>query len=136
MISVYRADQLKRFAPFSYLNHSFILSLNVKICIRFTVFLQISHCFFTCQELRFMRDLCISFTSSCFLFPVGRGSKAFEDYGRLKNFRMGRVTNLGGLYLLGGSVPHFQLFLNDQYKIIAKVFSRIFVFETQVKVCC
>ena len=41
MISVYRADQLKRFAPFSYLNHSFILSLNVKVCIRFMVFLQI-----------------------------------------------------------------------------------------------
>ena len=38
MISVYRADQLKRFAPFSYLNHSFILSLNVKVCIRFIVF--------------------------------------------------------------------------------------------------
>ena len=26
---------LKRFAPFSYLDHLFILSLNVKICIRF-----------------------------------------------------------------------------------------------------
>ena len=26
---------LKRFAPFSYLNHSFILCLNVKVCIRF-----------------------------------------------------------------------------------------------------
>ena len=36
---------LKRFAPFSYLNHSFILSLNVKVCIRFIVFLQISICF-------------------------------------------------------------------------------------------
>ena len=28
MISIYRADQLKRFAPFAYLNHSFILNLN------------------------------------------------------------------------------------------------------------
>ena len=36
---------LKRSAPFSYLNHSFILSLNGKVCIRF-LFLQISLCFF------------------------------------------------------------------------------------------
>ena len=72
MISVYRADQLKRFAPFSYLNHSFILSLNVKVCIRFIVFLQISISFFICQKLCWMRVLCISFASSCFLFPGGR----------------------------------------------------------------
>ena len=82
MISLYRANQLKRFAPFSYLNPSFILSLNVKVCVRFIVFLQISLCFFICQELCCMRSLCISFTSSCFLFPVGRGgSKKFEDWG-------------------------------------------------------
>ena len=92
MISVYRADQLKRFAPFSYLNHSFILSLNVKVCIRFTVFLQISLCFFICQELCWMRGLCISFTSSYFLFPVEEGSKNFEDWGE------------GG----GGSVSHYM----------------------------
>ena len=36
---------LKRFALFSYLNHSFTLSLNVKVCIRFIVFLRISLCF-------------------------------------------------------------------------------------------
>ena len=41
MIIVYRADNLKRFAPFSYLNHSFTLSVNVKVCIRLIVFLQI-----------------------------------------------------------------------------------------------
>ena len=66
---------LKRFAPFSYLNHSFILSLNVKICIKFIVFLQISLWFFVCQELCWVRGLYISFTSSRFLFPVtgGRG---------------------------------------------------------------
>ena len=81
MISVSRADQLKRFAPVSYLNHSFILCLNVKVCIRFTVFLQISLSFFICQELCWMRDLCISFTSSYFLFPVEEGSKNFEDWG-------------------------------------------------------
>ena len=36
---------LKRFAPFSYLNHSFILTLNIKVCIRFIVFPKISLCF-------------------------------------------------------------------------------------------
>ena len=51
MISVYRADHLKRFAPFSYLNHSFILSLNVKVSISFIVFLQIYLCFFICQRV-------------------------------------------------------------------------------------
>ena len=49
---------LKRFAPFSYLNHSFILCLNVKVCIRF---LPISLFFFICQELYWMRGLYISF---------------------------------------------------------------------------
>ena len=82
MISVYRADQLKRFAPFSYLNHSFILSLNVKACIRFILFLQISLCFFICQELCWMRGLCISFTSSCFFSRPGRG-------GGVKSLRTG-----------------------------------------------
>ena len=84
MISVYRADQLKRFAPFSYLNHSVMVKVkvnNVKACIRFPVFLVISLCFSICQELCWMRYLCISFTSSCLLFPVGRGSKKFEDWG-------------------------------------------------------
>ena len=72
---------LKRFAPFSYLNHLFILSLNVKVCIRFITFLQISLCFFICQELSWMRGLCISLTYSCFLFPVGGECKKFEDWG-------------------------------------------------------
>ena len=98
---------LKRFAPFSYLNHLFILSLNVKVCIRFIVFLEISLCFFICQELCWMRGLSISFTSSCFLFPVrgrgrGRGGvvKSLRT-GGLKNFRTGEVTDLWGLFLLG-----------------------------------
>ena len=41
---------VKRFTLFSYFNCSFILSRNVKVCIRFIVFLQIS-LFFICQEL-------------------------------------------------------------------------------------
>ena len=76
MISVYRADQLKSFAPFSYLNHSFIFSLNVKVCIRLVQFFRF-HSFFICQELCWMRGLWISFTSSCFLFPVrGEGVRS------------------------------------------------------------
>ena len=54
-----------------------------------------------------MRDLCISFTSSCFLFPVGGRSKKFEDWGGgVKNVRTGwGVTDLVGLFLLGGQYP-------------------------------
>ena len=111
MISVYRPDQVKRFAPLSYLNHSFILNLNVKVCIRFTVFVQISLFFFICQELCWMRDLCISFKSSSFLFPVVKGIKKFKNLevggGGVKNFRTGWVIDLeGGHFCLGeGQYP-------------------------------
>ena len=76
---------LKRFAPFSYLNYSFILSLNVKVCIRFIVFLQISLYFFICQEMLDER-LCVSFTSSCSLFLAREGSKKLGDWRGLKFF--------------------------------------------------
>ena len=97
MISVYRADQSKRFAPLSYLNYSYILSLNVKFCsrFRFIVFLQISLYFFICQALCWMRGLCISFTSPCFLFPVGGG---------VKGLRTGEIKNYWGRR----SVPHYM----------------------------
>ena len=49
-----------------------------------------------------MRGLYISFTSSCFLFPVGGGSKKFDDWG-LKNFRAG-----GGNRFEWESVPHYM----------------------------
>ena len=101
MITVYRIDQLKRFVPFSYLNHSFILSLNDKVYIKFIVFLQISLCFFICQELCWMRGLCISFTSSCFLFPVGGGSIKLEDWG---GWRLG-LPIWGGYFCWGISTP-------------------------------
>ena len=116
MISVYRADQLKRFAPFSYLNHSFILSLNVKVCIRFIVFLQISLCFFICQELCWMRGLCISFTFTCFCFQSEEGGGG----GRVKSLRTGgggqggkKIQDLEGyrfegVFLLGRSVPRYM----------------------------
>ena len=91
MISVYRADQLKRFALLSLLNHSFILSLNVKVCIRLIVFPQISGCFFICQELCWTKDLCISFTSSFFCFQ--------SEGGGVKSFSMGWVG--------GGEVKRF-----------------------------
>ena len=65
-----------------YLSHIWtikILSLNVKVCIRFIIFLQISFCFFfvVCLQLCQIRGLCTSFTSC--LFPVEEGSKKFED---------------------------------------------------------
>ena len=117
MIIFYRAGQLKGFAPFSYLNHSFILSLNVKVCIRFIVFLQISLCFFICQELCWMRGLCISFTSSCFLFPVGGERKKFEDWGGgLKIFK-----NDGGrgYFCWGVNTPlHAMIYIYILYYIM------------------
>ena len=73
-----RGSLLKRFALFSYLNHSFILSLNVKVCIRFIVFLQIS---------------------LCFLFVNFRGGKGSYRFGG-----RGGGFLLGGM---GGSVPHY-----------------------------
>ena len=60
MISFYRADQLRRLTPFSYLNHSFILSLNVKVCIRFIAFLQISLFFYLSRVMldeKFVHEL-------------------------------------------------------------------------------
>ena len=55
--------------------------------IRFNLFLQISFFLFV-DSLCWVRGLCISFTSSCFLFPVGRGGGCgkFETRG-LDNFR-------------------------------------------------
>ena len=54
-----------------------------------------------------MRGLCISFTSSYFLFPVGGGRKSLRDRGGgggLKNFRTEGGYRFGGgeLLLLGG----------------------------------
>ena len=46
---------LKRFAPFSYLNHSFILSLNVKVYIRFIVFLHMPWV----KKCYFLRKFCV-----------------------------------------------------------------------------
>ena len=107
MISVYRTDQSKRFAPLSYLNYSYILSLNVKFCsrFRFIVFLQISLYFFICQVLCWMRGLCISFTSPCFLFPVGGG---------VKGLRTGEIKKL-----LGEAVST-PLYAMGQYPIICQ----------------
>ena len=97
---------MKRFAPFSYLNHSFTFSPDVKTCIMFIAFLQISLCFFICQELCWMRGFWISFTSSCFLFQIG-GEKIFEDWG--KGIKKIRIGGGGGRSVCwGGLVPHYM----------------------------
>ena len=93
-----------------------LLSLNLKPYFRFMIFIQISFCFIICWQLCWIRGLCISFTFSCFLFPVEVGSKKFEDRG-LKNFRTGALPSLGALFLFGGgggggrgggSLPHYM----------------------------
>ena len=99
-MSIYRADQLKRFARFSYLNHSHFLtlSLNVKVCIRFIVFLQISLFFYLS---RVMLDEGFVHQLHIFIFFVsGRGGrvKNFEDWrggGGLKSFIKWRVLLMG-----------------------------------------
>ena len=55
-----------------------LLILNIKVYIRFIVFLQISLCFFICRQVCWIRGLCISFLSACFSFAVGG---EFEGWG-------------------------------------------------------
>ena len=54
-----------------------------------------------------MRGLCVSFTSSCFLFPVIGGVKCLRNEGEgVKNLRTaGRVTNFGGISVRGRQYP-------------------------------
>ena len=125
MISVYRADQLKKFTPFSYLHHSFILSLNVKVYVRFTVISSDFAFFFICQELCWMRGLCISFTFTCFCFQSEEGGgggrvKSLRTGGGegkgVKKFRTWRVTDLRGYFCWGGQYPvtchvYYHLFI-------------------------
>ena len=59
------------------------------------------HCSFICQELCWMRGLCISFTSSCFLFPVGGGGRG----AGVRGWGGGEVWQLEGL---GGGGKNFR----------------------------
>ena len=118
-------EEVCTFLMFECLNHSLISSRNITVCIRFIVFLQVSFCYFICKEFCWMRSLCISFKSLCFLFPVGGGSKQprprvlgskrFEDSGEeLKSFRIKGVGEggsdffWGGVTFAGGSRPHYM----------------------------
>ena len=135
MISVYRNDQQKRFAPFSYLNHSFIL--NVTIYISFIVFLQISLAFFVKNYVAWeVWALASHLQVFCFQ-SEGGGVKSLRTRGGggLKYFRTGGgVTDFSGVLLLRGSVLHYtpwqilwylvglKFFLDLQYIIQTKVF--------------
>ena len=95
---------LKRFAAFSYLisylNHSFISSLNVKVCIRFIVFLQISLCLFVKSYVG--REVCALASHVMFFVSSREGV-------RVKSLRTG--GGYGGGWGGGGgggrSVPHY-----------------------------
>ena len=55
-----------------------------------------------------MRGLCISFTSSCFLFPIGGGAeKVLEMGGGVKILGLGEITDLveGSYFYCGGQYP-------------------------------
>ena len=84
--------------------------------------------FFICQELYWMRVLCISFTSSCFLFPVGGGSKNFDDWGEgeLKKFRTGGGYQFGGVFLVFFSVGQYPITCHEEAKNIARILSPYF----------
>ena len=103
MISVYRADQLKRFAPFSCLNHSFISSLNVKVCIGFIAFLQISLSFFYLSRVmldeRFVHQLQIIFFVSS------------RNWGRVKSWRTGGG---GASHAMIRLISNFSNFMTSQ----------------------
>ena len=84
MISTYRADQLKRFVPFSYLNHSVIELRFILGLLHFFRFHFVFFSLLTVMLVCWLRGLCISFTSC--LLPV-KG-------GRVKSLRSGGVKKL------------------------------------------
>ena len=100
-----RGGLLKRSAPFSYLNHSFILSLNGKVCIRF-LFLQISLCFFLSKVMldeRFVDQLHL-----CFF--------CFQSEGGVQSLRNREGERAGGLKILrlrGLPILFFCFFLGE-----------------------
>ena len=98
---------LKRFAPFSYLDHSFILSLNVKVCIRFIAFLKISLCFLFVKCYVGWQVCALASHFHVFCFQSEGGVKSLRTRV-FKNFRTGRVGGYqfgGRLFLLGGQYP-------------------------------
>ena len=94
---------LKRFAPFSYLNHPFILSLNVKVYIKFIVFLKVSLCFLFVESHVGWEVCALASHLHVFCFHSEGGVKRLRTEG-LKNFRTGGegVTNLEGVIFAGG----------------------------------
>ena len=113
MISVCRADQLKRFAPFSLLNQSFIFSLNVKVCISFVVFLQIS-VFFLFVKSYVGWEICALASRLHVFVSIGGESKK-------KNFRTGEVTDLREVIFAGRvSTPLHAMCLDYMYMYVIK----------------
>ena len=70
-------------------------------------FFRFHFVFFIFRELCWMRGLCISFTSSCFLFPVEGGVKSLRngvEGGMLKNLGLWRGYRFGEIIFAGGGV--------------------------------
>ena len=95
-------------------------------------------CFFICQELYWMRHLCISFTSSCFC-SSRRGSKQFEAWGQgVKNFRTGGLPIwAGGIFCWRGQYPiTCHVFIMSPTPLPPRfclVFSSIFITELELQ---
>ena len=107
------------------------LRLNVKVYIRFIVFVQTSFCFFICWQLCWIRGLRTGVTSSCFLFPVGGGRVKRLTTGGLKKFRTGGLPFL----LLGGSVPYTCHLLSEwyDYKFVLVIELRVIPLELLIE---
>ena len=88
-----------------------LMILNAKVYISFIVFLQISFCcFFSFVTVMLDKRLCISLTSC--LLPVEVGSKTFDYWVGVKNFRTGGGLGLKilGVFLSLGwrQYPHYM----------------------------
>ena len=87
--------RFEEFASFSYLNHSFIVSLNVKVSIRFIVFLQIYFCFFFFIFMFYVFYFFISFFYYlCWMKGLCIASHhvfCFQSEGGVKSLRTGGV---------------------------------------------
>ena len=91
----------------SYLNHSFKLSLNVKVCIRFITFLKISLCFLFVKCYVGWQVCALASHFHVFCFQLEGGVKSLRTRV-FKNFRTGRVGGYqfgGRLFFLGGQYP-------------------------------
>ena len=125
-------EEVCNFPIFESLKNSFILSLNVKVCVRFIVFLQISLFF---QELCWM--ICALASHHHVICFQSGGSKKSEDWGGgLKILGLGHYQF--GQVIFGGSVPHYMPCLLCHFNFInllqTAISNTIHLFRSSIRV--